>query len=344
MKKAATDQIDFVITWVDGNDPAWQKEKRDFLQKSLAPDEEVDDRPQRYRDWENLRYWFRGVEQYANWVHKIYFVTWGHVPDWLDLTNPKLVIVNHKDYMPKEGLPTYNSSALEINLHRIKGLNERFVYFNDDIFIVKNVQPSDFFKNGLPCDNAVLNVHCYSEAVQWHFGYEQAVGLINKYFDFKSSIKANFWKWFSPKNGVSKNLRTAILLGCPRFPGIWQHHSAFTFLKSTFTSVWEKEPEKYVETTRHHFRDKLDMTAASMKAWQLASGQFMPRDVNLSRSFMIQHGQSSAKDVANAIKNQKTALVTVNDGELTDQEFLDAKQQILQAFAQILPEKSSFER
>lgn len=344
MSKNITEPIDFVITWVDGNDPAWQKEKREFLQKSLAPGEEVDDRPQRYREWDNLRYWFRGVEQYANWVHKIYFVTWGHVPSWLNLDNPKLEIINHKDYMPAEGLPTYNSNALEINLHRIEELSEHFVCFNDDFFVVKPVQPTDFFKNGLPCDNAVLNVHCYSEAVQWHFGYEQAVGVINKYFNFKQSIKDNFWKWFSPKNGLAKNLRTAVLLGCPRFPGIWQHHAPWVFRKSVFNTVWEKEPEKFEETTRHHFRDKLDMTLATMKAWQLASGEFMPRDVHLSHSYMIQHGQSRAEEVANAIKYQKFPIITVNDGELTEEEFTEAKAAILQAFDQILPQKSSFEK
>ena len=48
----------------------------------------------RYRDWNNLRYWFRGVEKFAPWVRKIHFVTWGHIPDWLDTTNPKINKLN----------------------------------------------------------------------------------------------------------------------------------------------------------------------------------------------------------------------------------------------------------
>ncbi|MBQ6357217.1 MAG: capsule biosynthesis protein CapK, partial [Solobacterium sp.] len=38
----------------------------------------------RFKDWGLFKYWFRGVEKFAPWVNKIYFITWGHVPTWLD--------------------------------------------------------------------------------------------------------------------------------------------------------------------------------------------------------------------------------------------------------------------
>ena len=78
--------IDFVITWVDGNDPLWLKEYRKY--KGIEDEEFVF----RYRDWDFLRYWFRGVEENAPWVRKIHFVTWGHIPSWLDTSNPKINI------------------------------------------------------------------------------------------------------------------------------------------------------------------------------------------------------------------------------------------------------------
>ena len=106
-------KIDFVITWVDGNDVSWQKEKEKY---SLTK-EDV-----RFRDWDTLRYLFRGIEKFTPWVHKVYFVTWGHIPKWLNTTNPKLVIVNHQEFIPKKYLPTFNSHAIELNLHRWKQL------------------------------------------------------------------------------------------------------------------------------------------------------------------------------------------------------------------------------
>ena len=76
-------EIDFVITWVDGSDPAWQRERARCLHPEEA-DGQIDFRDTRYRDWGNLRYWFRAVEAYAPWVRKVHFVTWGHVPQWLN--------------------------------------------------------------------------------------------------------------------------------------------------------------------------------------------------------------------------------------------------------------------
>ena len=88
--------IDFVIPWVDGSDPEWRKSKNKYSGKI---DEPVDRTDARYRDWDILKYWFRGVEKYAPWVHKIYFVTCGQKPDWLNENHEKLILVNHEDYI-----------------------------------------------------------------------------------------------------------------------------------------------------------------------------------------------------------------------------------------------------
>ena len=133
------DKIDFVMIWVDGNDPEWRKEKDKYSNKV---DNNTDNREARFRDWDNLQYWFRGVEKFAPWVNKIHFVTCGHLPKWLNTENPKLNIVKHKDFIPEKYLPTFNSHTIELNLHRIKGLAENFVYFNDDLFIVKKTKES----------------------------------------------------------------------------------------------------------------------------------------------------------------------------------------------------------
>ena len=139
--------VDFVIAWVDGNDKEWQKQRQKYKSGFMEDNSEV-----RFRDWDNLQYWFRGVEEYAPWVNHIYFITWGHVPQWLNLDNPKLKIVNHKDYIPEKYLPTFNSHTIELNMHRIQGLSRQFVYFNDDMFLTAPVTKEMFFKNDLPRD------------------------------------------------------------------------------------------------------------------------------------------------------------------------------------------------
>ena len=65
------EKIDFIMTWVDGADPEWLKEKAKYDGTTITTaNSEV-----RYRDWDNLQYWFRSVEKYAPWVNKIHFVT-----------------------------------------------------------------------------------------------------------------------------------------------------------------------------------------------------------------------------------------------------------------------------
>ena len=177
--------IDFVIAWVDGNDSDWLKEKAKYEPNI---DKSTDNTDARYRDWDNLRYWFRAVEKYAPWVRKIHFLTWGHIPSWLDTNNPKLHIVNHKDYIPKEYLPTFNSHTIELNMHRIKGLSEQFVYFNDDMFLTKNVSEDDFFKNGLPLDLFALDAIYFSPDSAGAYNGND-LEIINKHFNKNKQFK-----------------------------------------------------------------------------------------------------------------------------------------------------------
>ena len=111
------EKIDFVLTWVDGSDPDWLAQRREY-----QPGRGTDAGESRYRDWDNLQYWFRGMEKFAPWVNKIYFVTWGHFPKWLNTAHEKIQIVKHEDFMAPAYLPTFNINSIELNFHRIKGL------------------------------------------------------------------------------------------------------------------------------------------------------------------------------------------------------------------------------
>lgn len=331
--------IDFVIIWVDGNDPEWQMEKSRF-----QPSANNDARTQRYRDWDNLNYWFRGVEKYAPWVSKIHFVTWGHIPKWLNTNHPKLNIVKHTDFIQPQYLPTFNCNPIELNIHRIPGLSEKFVYFNDDTFIIAPVEKADFFMNGLPCDSAALNVHCVDPRGGFNYANFQAVGIINKYFNFHKCLKENWRKWFSLKNGKYL-LRTLYLLPCPRFPGIYQPHLPNSFLKSTFETIWEKEYELMNETCLHKFRDKLDYTQWTMRCWQLANGTFINRNTTkYGKSYYLEKGRDSIESVCKYINKQSGKTICINDGDLGDTDFKMYKDEIKSAFSSILPDKCSFEK
>lgn len=329
--------IDFVITWVDGNDEAWRNEKSKY-----SPTSEDDDRKERYRDWDNLQYLFRGIEEYTPWVNKIHFVTYGHLPKWLNTNNSKLHIVRHEDFIKEDALPLFNVFPIEVNLHRIPEISDRFVYFNDDMFLLKPLNKEVFFKNGLPCDTAALSVHCYSEENWFHMSAFKNVGIMNKYFNMKEVLANNKHKWFNPKYG-RKNLQTLILMNCPRFPGFWPDHMPQSFLKETFEELWGLESEALERITYQRFRTVLTMNQWLFKDWQLCKGTFCPRSYKTGKSFECSHGIEAAKEAAKYIVKKKGKMICINDGRLTDEEYDISKKIINDALNTVLPQKSSFE-
>lgn len=334
------DKIDFVIMWVDGNDPKWQYEKRKYEVNSNA-----DGTIYRYRDWDLLQYWFRGIEKFAPWVNKIHFITWGHVPKWLNINHPKLNIVKHEDFIPKEYLPTFSANTIENNIYRIKNLSDRFVLFNDDVYIIRKVKETDFFEKGLPKETAALNVHCPKKSLISQYFCINDTNIINEHFDFKNSIKSNWFKWLNLKNGQPL-LRTIVLLSCPRFPGFWQTHIANSYLKETFEEIWIKEFEILDSTCKHKFRETTDVNQWVFKEWQLASGQFHVRKNSFGKSFYIDRDGISniKKDLLKTIKNQKKSIISINDGPMSDEEFDELVNELKENFERILPDKSKFEK
>jgi len=327
--------IDFVIIWVDGNDPKWQKERQLYKEG-----DSVDTRIIRYRDWENLQYWFRGIEKFCPWVRKIHFVTNGQVPDWLNTEHPKLHMVKHSDYIEQKYLPTFSSHVIELKLHKIEGLAEQFVYFNDDTFVVDHMIEEDFFKNGLPCDAAIL-----SPIISWRMDGFAAIlttimGAINTHFDKNKCIKANFGKWFNLKYGTQL-LRTICLMPWKHFPGFYESHLPNAYLKSTFETVWSKLEEPLERTMERRFRDvRQDLNQWIFKDWQLASGNFTPRSPKIGKTYMI---GSEDDAIEEAFMKKKFKLLCLNDDEdITD--FEKEKEKIIELFEKILPDKSEYEK
>lgn len=135
-------QIDAVITWVDGADARWRAKR----QVMSGPDSQLATAnvEGRFRDNGELRYLLRSLERYWPFAGMIYLVTDEQVPDFL-AHSPRLKIIDHRDILDAEYLPTFSSRAIESALHKIPGLAEHFVAFNDDVLLARPVQHEDFF-------------------------------------------------------------------------------------------------------------------------------------------------------------------------------------------------------
>lgn len=328
------DKIDFVIIWVDGSDPEWLKEKEKY-----DTNKNCDSRNIRYRDWDNLQYWFRGIEKFAPWVNKVHFVTCGHLPKWLNTNHPKLNIVKHSDYIPEEYLPTFSSHVIELNLHRIKGLAEKFVYFNDDTFIIDNVNKEDFFKNGLPTDVGILSEVSTKDLKMFSIYYNN-LAIINSNFK-KSEVLQNRKNWFNLKYGKHL-IRTILAYPWRNFIGFYNCHCPQPYLKETFYSVWNTASDNLIKTCKNKFRDSCDVNQYLFRYWQLCSNKFSPRKISFSKSFTLTDDDTK---ILTTIKNKKFKTICINDSsEISNENFNKFKSEIKYEFEQILPEKSSFEK
>lgn len=328
-----TAKIDFVVTWVDGNDIEWQKEKEHWQDKK----EDVLNTSDRFRDWEFMPYWFRAIEKNTPWVNKIFFITQGHIPDWLDTKHPKLSIVRHSDYIPNEYLPTFNSNVIELNLHRIKELSENFVLFNDDMFVNKKMGETAFFENNLPKDIGVLSPLVPSRGTITSIVLNN-VEIINDYFEARELIKNNFFKIFNLKYGkhIIKNI---CILPWKNILGFYDSHIPISYKKSIFNKVWEKEPEILYATSANKFRTKEDVNHWLMRYWQICEGNFVPKMEKSGKYYNI---SDKLDNIVQDILFEKHGLICLNDGKIKD--FQKSKKTILNAFQTRYPEKSSFEK
>ena len=330
------DRIDFVITWVDGGDPAWRAQRERF-----APDLETDCRPERYRDWETLRYWFRGVEQFAPWVETIHFVTWGHLPQWFNAAHPRVHVVRHEDFMPAQALPTFNSNALEMNLHRIPGLSERFVYFNDDMLVLRPLQPDDFFVGDKPRDMLALQpvVANPNNPVMSHILLNDSL-VICKHFDKRATMRKNRGAYFRADYPMKYFIYNLLETAFPLYTGFYTVHGASPLRKSTFVELWEKEETLLRETTMHRFRDSRDVTQYLFREWQKQTGAFIP--ANLHRDFRYLDLGDPRRRYLDVIRARTKKMICINDTSLPI-DFERTKAELLAAFEAALPQKSSFE-
>lgn len=329
-------EIDFIITWVDMNDPQWQAEFRQYSGDKGNTRNGVS--VARFRDNGWLRYWFRGVAQFAPWVRTIHFVTSSKLPDWLDTSNPKLHIVHHRDFIPERFLPTYNSVVIERYMHKIAGLSRHFVYFNDDFYIIRPVGIERFFLNGLPRDIAVFDYN--PSWSQWYVRIKNNIRIINQHFS-KQEVMARYHdKWFHPGYGF-KARWNYLLRFYGKFITLRTPHNAQPYLKDTFDEVWDAAGDELTATSVNRFRALDDYTPELFRTWQICKGNFEP--YNTYRDTRMFPLMVRPKQAAKAIAGQRYALVCLNDNvNIRNYDAVIAN--ITNAFQQIMPDKSDFER
>ena len=331
-------KIDIVIPWVDSSDPLWRAEKNKY---SLDNVDSVtcDDNETRYRDWDTIKYLFRSIEMYMPWVNRVFFLTYGHLPSWINKECEKLCIVKHIDFIPEEYLPTFCSHTIELNMHRIKGLAEQFIYFNDDILALNTMKEEDFFVQGMPRDYAILSPINSTTRLSVQDTALTDLEIINDNFNKNRQIKKFLRKWVSPQYG-KELVRSFCLMPWPYFVGFLSRHQANAYLKSTFYEVWEKEFQALDSTCKHKFRTRRDVNQWVMRYWQLASGNFLPIKP-YGEKYTIKNDNTKLYDT---IMNSRDKTICINDNNNEEiKNYVQTKNELMRVLEQRYPKKSIFE-
>lgn len=340
MEEIMNSSIDIVLPWVDGNDPMWQREKNAEYLK-IRPDISANSEV-RYQSFDNLKYWFRLIDKNMPWVNKIFLITWGHIPEWVDLNCKKLRIVRHDEYIPKEFLPTFNSNTIEMNVHRIKDLSENFILFNDDLFVLQPIAESYFFQNDHICDQAIESPIMpvdIGDLSGWSCRVKaNNVLMINKYFNKREVQSKHREKWFSEIYG-ERLARNKALSYWNNFCGFHDPHMANSFKKMTYERLWKLEEEVLTRASMNKFRAENDYSQYLARYWQLCEGDFVPR---LSEGKAYSLTCDNCSEISQAIVNQKHNMISLTEMEVGER-FDIVKKVINEALAQLVPDKCIFE-
>ena len=320
--------IDLVYMWVDGSDAEWQAKRALYSGESQKASRSADaTSAARWRNNDELRYSLRSVEMYAPWINHIYIITDNQRPSWL-ADHPKVSIVDHRDIMPPEALPTFNSEAIESCLYRIEGLGEHFIVANDDTLFAQSVEPTDFFlADGRPIVRLM------------HFSRRKA-----------------------PRKGHYHRMLLRMQdLVCERFGKLIPyapHHNMDGYLRSAFGHcVEELWPEEWAKTALQRFRQEGDMHRSFVNYYMIATGGGVMRKVGRYNRIKGVVGRLRAcftgcyaadsrvvsanlPDYEKAMRKYNPLMICANDNEHTT----DADCARLHTFLQNrYPKKSAFE-
>lgn len=309
-------EVDFVYLWVDGSDPIWQAKRNALIGKT--EEKSAVNCEGRYANNDELKYSLRSIEMYAPWIRKIFIVTDNQTPKWLNISHPKIRIIDHKEIMPPQSLPCFNSRLIEHFLCEIPGLSEHFLYGNDDMFINKPVTPDSFFDtDGLPI-------------IRFNRRPLRKLTLLLKEKILKKPLS----------NYVQSIKHTAELV--EKKYGIYYsgktHHNIDAYLKSNSLHVREVFKTEIEATFTHHVRHADDVQRNIYSYVPLAEKKARLHYVTQKTSFRLHIQNESHYD---KLERYNPILFCMNDSEYAN----DSDRKRAAAFLEKrFPEKSSFEK
>ena len=237
-------------------------------------------------------------------------------------------------------MPLFNSNAIEIGIHKIPDLADKFVLFNDDVFLTQPITPEYYFTNGLPNDMAGLTRKCIvTEENTFANILSNDYALLNAHFRKKQVIKSMPEKWLKLSYGKTF-LRTLLNLGRNNFDGMVIPHLSVPYLKTDFEKVWNAEGNLLSQTQAHRFRENGDLNHFIFRYWRMCEGAFHP--VCSKGKYISLRSVRDIDQAVTCIRRHSHPELCLND-TWQDIDFENAKAKLNAAFEETLREKCEYE-
>jgi len=351
------EDIDCVVLWVDGSDPQWQHARAVSLAEINASGSLIQEKAsgqRRYRDWNIFKYFFRAIETNSPWFNKIHLVTCGQAPKWLNVKHPKLCLVNHRDiFKDPSNLPVFNTNAIHANLLGIPNLSEKFVLFDDDLFILNQTLPNYFFENEMPKDYikySKMSFRC--EDSGWLSALYQTIEKMQSTFKVNKKELLGL-PLIAPEYGMLLNCYNlfnflrSFLQSRTIFTPLGIRHYPQPLLKQSLRAINQLFEKDIIKTSRHKFRHPEDITSYIYRYWHLLNKKFVPffESPNILRMFSLRDYEALTEQVR-SLKNGKVRFLCINDDapNTTSERDLAAMERLLtESMEKVFPKKSLFE-
>jgi hypothetical protein len=257
---ANVNPIDAVILWVDGSDPVLAEKRNYYLGLEKKTGAHPGALPTRFASSNEIRYCVLSILTFAPFIRNIFIVTDEQDPDLYEDIRARfpekadcLRIVDHKEIFRgyEQYLPTFNSSSIHTMIWRIEGLSENFIYFNDDMILIREFKPEDWFIGGRPVLRGKWLLPPYRKLI----GNNLKV-LINKYIrnnaDYQPKISFYIRQW-----------KSAAILGIKR-RYFFQCHTPYPMSRKTLQSFFTENGELLEKTISYRFRDSEQILTQSV--------------------------------------------------------------------------------
>lgn len=320
-KKLDLDVIDFpvdiVFTWVDSSDPKWMEKKRKFSPSSALHSESAS--VARYLNRDELRYALRSIWMFAPWVRQVFIVTDDQTPVWLDQElQTKVKVVSHTEiFQNTSHLPSFNSHAIESQIHRIDGLSEQFIYLNDDMLFGRPVVPGQFF---------------YANGVAKHFRSQSRVPAFDK------------TELDTPVDQATKNSRAVLRKKFGQSQSQVFEHAPYAVVKTVMSEIEAEFPNEVEQTASARFRSGNDLNIPSHLAhyWAYLSGRSIPSTISFSYIGLAVHDVQRRLD---RLENRRNVDAFCINDTFTDHIDLDLQAQMVNRFmTNYFPHAAPWER